>query len=79
MVDQFNYLGRILANNSRYKKEIKVRKAVATIALCKRKKLITDRIHVSLSKRLLKNYNWSVVHYMEQPWAMYGGKLSGKL
>lgn len=62
-VDQFNYMGSTITNESVCTKEIKAMIGIAKIALRKNTKLITGRLNDFLRKILLKNYmSETVIH-----------------
>ena len=53
-VEYFNYLGSMITNNSKCKREIKCKIAMAKAAFNKKKALFTSKLELNLKKKLVK-------------------------
>jgi hypothetical protein len=53
-VEYFNYLGSMITNNAKCKREIKSRIAMAKAAFNKKKALFTSKLELNLKKKLVK-------------------------
>ena len=62
-VECFNYLGSMLTNDGRCKREIKSRIAMAKVTFNKKKALFTSKLDLDLRKKLVKCYIWSMALY----------------
>ncbi len=57
-VECFNYLGSMLTNDGRCKREIKSRIIMAKVAFTKKKTLFASKLDLDLRKKLIKCYIW---------------------
>jgi hypothetical protein len=73
--EYLNYLGRMITNNARCKREIKSRIAMAKAAFNK-KNLFTSKLDLNLSKKLVKCYIWSIALCGAETWTL--GKVDRK-
>jgi len=70
-VNQFKYLGSIINNDGRSKKEIKSRIGQAKKAFLLKSKLLTSKIvDLRTRKRLIKTYVWSAALYVSETWTL---------
>ena len=66
----FKYLGSMLTDVGRCTCEIKSRIAMAKAALNKRKNLFTSKLDLTLRKKLVKCYVWSMALYGAETWTL---------
>lgn len=59
-VKYFNYLGRRIANNGRYTREIKSMIIMSKAAINKEESLFTNKLDLNIKKKLIKCYIWSI-------------------
>ena len=70
-VDEFAYLGSIISNGGRNKREIIKRIFQAKIAFNRKKTLLASRnISLKIRKNLLKTYVWSIALYGCETWTI---------
>jgi hypothetical protein len=69
-VEYFNYLGNMIKNDARCTREIKSRIAMAKAAFNKKKSLFTSKLDLSLRKKLVKCYIWSIALYGTETWTL---------
>ena len=63
-IDNFNYLGSIVASNGRCKKEIRSRISLAKEAFKKMKPILCDRkLSMPIKNRVLQTFVWPVILY----------------
>ena len=69
-VEEFCYLGSIIKKDNRSKRDIKSRIAQAKKAFAEKRNLLTSTIEISIRKRFLKTYVWSVALYGCETWTI---------
>jgi len=69
-VECFKYLGSMLTNDGRCRREIKSRIAIAKAAFSKKKTLFTSKLDLNLRKNLIKCYIWSMALYGAETWTL---------
>jgi hypothetical protein len=65
-VEYFNYLGSVITNDERCKREFKCRIVDATATFDRKKFLFTSNLELILRKKLVRCYIWSRVLYDAQ-------------
>jgi hypothetical protein len=69
-VKSFKYLGSILTNDGRYRREIKFRIARAKVAFNKKKTIFISKLDLNLTKKLVKCCIWSMALYGAETWTL---------
>ena len=59
-VKYFSYVGRTIANDGRYTREIKSMIIISKAAINKKEALFTNKLDLNLKKKLIKCYIWSI-------------------
>ena len=67
-VEYFISLGSTITNNARCTGEIKSRIVMAKAAINKKRDLFTSKLDLTVSKKLVKCYIWSVGFYGVETW-----------
>jgi len=73
-VEYFKYLGSKLTNDGRCTCEIKSRIAMRKAAFSKKKTVFTSKLELSLRKKLIKCYIWSMALYGAETWTLLGSR-----
>jgi hypothetical protein len=68
-LEYFNYLGSMITNDAMCTSEIKSRIAMAK-AVFNKKNLFTSKLDLSLRKKLVKYYIWSIALYGAETWTL---------
>jgi hypothetical protein len=71
-VEYFIYLGSMITNYARCKREIKSRIAMAT-AIFNKETIFTSKLDLNLRKELVKCYIWSIALYGAETWTLCKG------
>ena len=69
-VSDFSYLGSLISSDGRCEKEVKKRIVLAKQAFVNLKEFFKSGVNLSLKKRLLECYVWSVVLYGSETWTL---------
>jgi len=69
-VECFKYLGSILTNDGRCSCEIKSRITMAKAAFNKKNSLFISKLDLTLRKKLVKCYIWSMAFYGAETWTL---------
>lgn len=70
-VNEFTYLGSKITSDAKSKRDIQSRICQAKIAFNKKKRLFTsNNLNITLRKKLLKTFVWSVMLYGSETWTM---------
>jgi hypothetical protein len=69
-VEYFNYLGSMITNDARCKREIKSRIVIAKAAFNKKKTPFTCKLDLNLRKKLVQCYIWSIALYGAETWTL---------
>jgi hypothetical protein len=69
-VAYFNYLGSMITNDARCKREIKSMTATAKAALNRKKTLFTSKLDLNLRKKLVTCYILSIALYGAETWSL---------
>ena len=69
-VKDYRYLGTNISEDGRCIKEVKTRIALAKTAFWKHKELLKSNVSMSLKKKMIRSYIWSVVTYGSEAWTI---------
>ena len=69
-MEYFNYLGNMITNDARCKREIKARIIMEKAAFTKKKIRFISRLDLNLTKKLAKCYIWSIALYGAENWTL---------
>ena len=67
-VDHFKCLGRVLTRDGYCTREIKTRIAIAQEVLKRKMSLLTCKLNIELTKKLVRCYVWSIALYGSETW-----------
>ena len=69
-VKDFKYLSTNIWDNRKCKKEVRIRIALAKMALWKHKELLKSNISMRVKNKMIRSYIWSVVKYDSEAWTI---------
>jgi len=70
-VEYFKYLGSVITNDARCRREIKSRISMAKVAFNKNNNLFTIKLDLNLRKKVVQCYIWSKALYGAETWTLH--------